>query len=406
MTAVAVQAGEGVKDGRTIWVWKGEDGEKKSVQLETPAHSVHCVRGGWPLIVVGANGGLVAVNSELEPKTLLKPKPKAARILAARVIDGLAPRAVLIDERGRAHIYSLEVNDSRADLVADGSVSSTPLLTADVGADGLLTAVDNANRVHSRTVKSIVEATPSTGSVHLAHPTTPAAIVSLPSSSRPLAALAVPHPSPSVALVVPSPELPAVLASTPISTAATNSITHLAVIARPSDDSVVVGTVLSHPGADGSGRSVIHVVDMALPVGGVGLALLVGSSERTASVFAKVGGASAPLPAADRMIESVCATLRSGTVDAVARAEKAFTSWVEDEDKSMQSIGRHATIPEPIARKAIDAVFSTALKDGKKTGPYAAKIIQTLVDRKAVADGMWLEGVLLGALVPAADWVS
>jgi hypothetical protein len=197
-----------------------------------------------------------------------------------------------------------------------------------------------------------------------------------------------------------------VLASTPISTAATNTITHLAVIARPADGSVVLGTVLAHPSADGSGRSVIHVADVSLPVGGVGLALLVGSAERTAAVFAKVGGAAAAQPAAERMTEAVSAALGSGAVDAVARAEKSFASWLEDEDKAMQSSGRRATIPEGVARKLVEAVFSAALQDGKRTGPYAGKVVQTLVDRKALNDAMYPGGVLLGALVPAADWVS
>lgn len=402
VTAVVVHTGEGVRDACSVWVWVGEEGEKKSISLEGGAHSVHCVRGGWPLVVVGVNGGLSAISPDLEVKVLLKAKTKAARVLSAGVIDrplGAEARAVIIDEKGRAHVYTLEIED-RAELVADGVLSSTPLLAADVGADGTLTAIDNSNRVHSRSVRSIVDGTPGQPGIPLAHPCTPAAIISLPSSSRTLAALAVPTPTPSVALVAPSHDLPAVLATTTISTASTTSITHLAVLARHSDSHVVLGSVLSHPGAEG-GRSAIHVSDVILPPGGVGLALLVGSAERTSSVF-KVGSTTTSQPSAEKMLESVTAALNSGSPESIQRAEKVFTSWMEDEDKAVQSSGRRAIVSEPITRRALDAVFSAA-KDNKG---FASKIVQALVDRKAVNDNMWPDGVILGALVPASDWVS
>lgn len=390
-----------VDNGRAVWVWSGEEGEKRSVSLETPAHSVHNVRGDWPLVVVGGDGSLSLLDSELKVTSLVQSR-KGARVHAAGVVD-VPLRVVVVDERGRAYVYTLDVTAPRAELLADAPLANTSVLAADVGSDGTLTAIDNANRVHTRTVKDIVDGTPTQPGLALAHPSTPAAIVSLPSSSRPLAALASPYPTPNVALVVPSHDLPAVLASTSVSSATDTKITHLAVLARPAPTHVILGTVLSHPGEEG-GRSVIHVADMILPAGGVGLALLVGSAARTAQVFKAAAGTTAQ-PTADKMLEAVSAALRTTSPDAVPRAEKAFASWLDDEDKRA-SPAKRAAISESVVRRVLDAVFGAALTGDKKTGPYAAKIVQTLVDRKAVADSMWEGGVVLGALVPCADWRS
>jgi hypothetical protein len=408
VTAVGVHAGEGVKDGRAVWVWRGDEGSRAPVSLPFPVHSVHAVRGGWPLLAVGTNGALAAISSSLQTTSLLQPRPKAVRVLAAGVVDAhaaLAPRAVIVDDRGRAYVYALEASSVNA--VAEGALAGPQLLAADVGPDGTISVIDATHRVHARTVASIVEsATSSTSAapagVLLTHAATPAAIISLPSASRPLAAIATAHPSPAVALALPSPDLPAVLASVPISTAASTAITHLSVLSRnEADNTLVLGTVLAHPdqAADGAGRSVIHLVDVALPAGGVGLSLLVGSAARTAAVF-KVGGA-VHQNAGDRMVEAVAAALRASDA---ARAEKAFATWLEGEDKA--AAGRQALIPESVGRKTLQAVFAAALTDGKKTGPYATKIVQTLVDRRAVTDSMWDGGVLLAGLVPAGDWVS
>lgn len=391
-----------VDSGRAVWVWSGDEGEKRSVALESPAHSVHSVRGGWPLLVVGADGGLTTLDAELNPTPLVRAAPKGARgVHAAGVVD-VPLRAVVVDERGHAYVYSLDTTARKAELLADGPLASAPVLAANVGSDGTLTAIDNANRVHTRTVKDILEAAPPHPGLQLAHPTTPASIVSLPSSSRPLAILSTSHPTPSIALIVPSHDLPAVLASTPVSTATGNKITHVAVIARPSPTHAVIGTVLASTGADESARAVIHVADVTLPAGGVGLALLVGSAARTADVF-KTAAVSAPAPSANKMVDAVAAALRSATTPDAA--EKVFGSWLDEEDK-LAAPAKRAVIPEGVVRRLLDIVFSAALTVDKKTGPYAAKIVHTLVDRRAVSDAMWEGGVVLGALVPCADWVS
>ncbi|KAL1413461.1 hypothetical protein Q8F55_001229 [Vanrija albida] len=420
VTAVGVHSGDGVRgEARALWVWCGDEGERKTVALETAVHSLHPTAGGWPLVAVGADGALALVSSDLTVSPLAR-KDKAARTLAAAVVGR---RVAVVDQRGRARVYTID--GDRAELALDVAlVPEHGLLAADINDDGVITAIDTLNRVHSRRVADLESARAGDG-VPLAHPSTPAVALSLPVLSatpgRALAAIAVPSPSPTVALVVPSPELPAVLASTAISTAAATGITHLAVLARPGPTHIVLGMVLAHPdaGSATAGRSVIHVSDIHLPPNGVGLSLLVGNAAKAGAVFSLPGASSLP-QLAEKMVDAVTAALGDADVE---RAEKAFAAWLEAEDKSH---GPKAKPTEAVVRRLITAVFSTALpkKDKadkeveavpaaaapkgklKAPGPYAGKIVSTLVDRRVVTDAMWPGGLILAGLVPAGDWRS
>lgn len=425
VTAVGVHSGDGVSgEGRGLWLWRGDEGERKVVSLSTAVHSLHPTNRGWPLLAVGVDGDLSLVSPELKVSSIATRKEaKASRTLAAAVVGR---RVAVIDQRGRARVYTLGEGD-RAELALDAGLTpdSVGLLAADVNDDGVITAIDTRNRVHSRRVADLDAAGAADG-VALAHPSTPAVALSLPqlaaTPSRSLAVVAVPSPSSSVALVAPSPELPAVLASTSVSTAANVGITHLAVLARPSATHIVLGAVLAHPdaGSKTAGRSVIHLSDIHLPPNGVGLSLLVGNAAKAASVF-NLPGSSSVSQTAEKMIGHVTAALAATDVE---RAEKAFATWIENEDKQH---GARSKPAEGVVRRLINAVFTAALpkKDKaekeketdaaaapaglkpklKAAGPYAGKIITALVDRRVVTDSMWPGGVILAGLVPAGDWV-
>lgn len=405
VTAVGIHSGEGVKgEGRGVWVWKGEEGEKRSIALEQPVQSLHALSGGWPLLAVGAAASLHLIQEDGSVQALQKPRGKA-RIIASGVEGN---RVVLIDEHGRVYAFSLDLGAGRAELSADVTLGREPLslLAASVGG-GVLTAIDSNNRVHVRKVSDLETGS---GSIPLAHPCTPAAIVSLGMAGRPLAALAVPHPSPSVALVSPLPDLPAVLATQAISSG-TTQITHLAVLAQ-APGTYTLGTVLAHPSADG-GRCVIHVLDVSVPEAGIGLSSLIGSADATAAVFAQ---RTAPHSAVDKMLDGLRTSLAANTPE---KAEKAFHYWLDEEDKKVPGHGkRHASVPETVVRKVVAVVFDAALgvkekgdkSDAGKTepkkarGPYAGRIVATLAERRLLSDDMYAGGLVLGALLPVGDW--
>lgn len=396
-TAVGIHSGEGVKgEGRGVWVWSGEEGEKRAIALEQPVQSLHALNGGWPLLAVGAAASLHLINEDGSVKVLQKPRGKA-RILAAGVEGN---RVVLADEHGRVYAFSLDHDGGRAELAADVTLGKEPLslLAASVGG-GVLTAIDSNNRVH---VRKITDLEAGGGSIPLAHPCTPAAIVSLGMAGRPIAALAVPHPFPSVALVSPLPDLPAALATQAISSG-TTQITHLAVLSQ-APGTYTLGTVLSHPGSDGSGRSVIHVLDVSVPESGIGLSSLIGSAEATAEVFSQ---RTQPHGAVDKMLEGLRTSLAANTPE---KAEKSFQYWLDEEDKKATAHAhgsgkRQATIPESVVRRVVSAVFDAALETkGKSKGPYAGRIISTLAERRLLSDDMYAGGLVLGALLPVGDW--
>lgn len=398
VTAVGIHSGEGVKgEGRGVWVWAGEEGEKRTIALEQPVQALHALNGGWPLLAVGAAASLHLISEDGSVQALQKPRGKA-RILASGV-EG--KRAVLVDEHGRVYAFALDAGAPRAELSADVTLGKEPLslLAASVGG-GVLTAIDGNNRVH---VRRVAELESGSGSIPLAHPCTPAAIVSLGMAGRPLAALAVPHPSPSVALTSPLPDLPAVLATQAISSG-TTQITHLAVLSH-SAGQYALGTVLSHPGSDGSGRSVIHVLDVSVPEGGIGLSSLIGSADATAAVFAQ---RSAPHGAVDKMLEGLRTSLAANTPE---KAEKGFQYWLDEEDKKAAAHAhgggkRQAVVPESVVRRVVTAVFDAALEAKGKTKPYAGRIVAALAERRLLADDMYAGGLVLGALVPVGDWRS
>lgn len=388
MTVAGVHSGEGVKgEGRALWVWRGDDGDKRSVQLESKVHSIHGQK--WPLLVVSADGGLSLLDDDLALHSLAKGMGKAGT-LAAGFSES---RATLVDERGRVFVYKVDTEARRADLSIEAALTKDHQLLAASVQDDIISAIDNVHRMHSRRVSDLE--TLSEG-VALSHPTTPAAVVSLPSKGRPLALLAVSYPQTGVALAVPSEDTPSVLANVPIGTSEGAQVTHLALISD--SPRLVLGAVLKQPGANG--RSAIYTADITVPQAGVGLSHLLGSAGQTSDVFTSADAPSVP-HAIEHMLENVDKALKVGDVD---RAERAFSSFLDDEDK--RTSGRRAVLTEPVVRRLLDIVFSHALQDGKKTGPYASKIVNTLVDRRAVHDNMYAGGIVVGALVPCTDWVS
>ncbi|BEI79966.1 hypothetical protein CcaverHIS002_0104950 [Cutaneotrichosporon cavernicola] len=352
VTAVGVTS---QKDGDAIWVWVGEE-DKRSVAAD--AIGIH--GNEWPLLVVGSTGALSLLDVELQLTSLKSAGSKDGKVLSSALVGS---RLVVVDDRGKAIVYALDVEAGSASLLSEAS-SASGYLAASAGE--IVTAIDSNNRLHARKLSEILESAEEAPGVALANPTTPPlGVLSLP-YERPLAALTTSHGGAGVTIVSASADLPAALATSHLSTGG-SQVTNLAVL---STSPLVLGAVQTHAGVNG--RSIIHTMDVALPPR-LGLAQLLGSASATADVFRLAPQASG---GADKLLDAVSTALKAG--DAV-RAESTFSTWLEDEEK--RAPGRRFVIPE----RAWRVVSSTwrQLHEGMREGGVAAALLA--VDRRAVS---------------------
>ncbi|GMK59580.1 hypothetical protein CspeluHIS016_0801860 [Cutaneotrichosporon spelunceum] len=361
VTAVGVTS---QKDGDEIWMWVGEE-DKRSIS----ANAVGVHGDAWPLVVVGSAGALSLLDAELQLTPLISTGSKAGKVLSSALVGS---RAVVVDDRGKTFVYTLDVEAGSASLLTEAS-SAGGYLAASAGE--IVTVIDSNHRLHARKLSDILESADEVPGTALANPTTPLGVLSLP-YDRPVAALTTSHGGAGVTVVSASADLPAALATSHLSTGG-SQVTNLAVL---STSPLVLGAVQTHAGSNG--RSIIHTMDVALPPR-LGLAQLLGSATATADVFRLGHQASG---GADKLLEAVASALKVGDA---ARAENTFASWLEDEEK--RAPGRRFVIPESVARRLVDLVLSNKA--------YAGKIVHTLIDRRQLHEGL-REGGVTAALLP------
>ncbi|ORY24961.1 hypothetical protein BCR39DRAFT_545369 [Naematelia encephala] len=423
VTLVGVYGGEDVGD--SVWVWEGEEAEKKAIQLDVQLHSLHYLdRPYHPVLAVTTKGQLIVLTSDLKPLVLpiLKTKKTEFQIITAAVLKSQtdALRIVTVDIRGNVRSTLLSIDDEGA-RVAPGNVGSIlpnnghgrQLVSADISPEGVISAIDLKRHLVSAHVDKLDQALATNAPV-LVHPSESYSLASLPSTTKPVVVFSSPHPEPSIVLAVPSPSLPAVLAVGPISSLAGTGgiISHISVLDASTPNQFVVGVVLTHHGATGdSGRSIIHTCELSLPANGVGLNSLLGTqfATKTYLSFGHHSGHRGSVSVSQKMRDLLAtATNAIGTERqaALSAAEQLWQDYLKQQDpKTSLSV---ETV-KAIAR----AVFSAALRteevegdgdnDTVPTGVYARSIVRNMLDRSLLKQDA-VESGLINALLALEDW--
>lgn len=209
-------------------------------------------------------------------------------------------------------------------------------------------------------------------------------------------------------LTIPSATIPALLNSVPISASSANAtITYLALLGQTAPNVYIIGCVLHHAGSDDGGRSVVYTLEVSVPEKGIGLNALLGTQARTAEylslVSASSGDRTARVKASDdgeKLVSGIEGLLAKG--DTTAATTRLYSHLSSHQPS------------EPIAKRLLQAIFTTALpglgregdSESKKRGPYSAKMIATLLEKRVIQDEMIAGGVVAAALLPLEDWVS
>lgn len=243
-------------------------------------------------------------------------------------------------------------------------------------------------------------------------------IRSLPSAGKPLALLTTSHPTPSILLTIPSASLPAVLSTSSISSLASSggSISHLAVLRSHNTSRITIAAVLTHPAVGTeSGRSVVYTCEISLPEKGIGMSSLLGVQQSTSTYLSQDSKHADTAGNVAKLLKDLSKAIKGATT--VGPAEKVWADWIAVEDTKKKS-GNGPILPESAVKQIVHLVFSSALTtkaasdeaggevETAITGVYARKIIQDLLSRRLVSDGMWTGGVVAGGLLPVKDWVS
>ncbi|KAK4686673.1 hypothetical protein P7C73_g3446, partial [Tremellales sp. Uapishka_1] len=439
-TIVGIQKGEGVKkaeEGKMLWVWKGEEGgEKEVISVQHPLHSIHHLAStAFPILLVGSDSRFALLDASLQSHPVEVPRAvssaKKASNLSAKIISSSAAtsKLVTIDSRGHVMVVKVDHGDEsslKAEKVNDGWISSDgkerDLVFADISEEGTISAIDTNSSLLCLPLKSLASSEPAP-TLSMSHPSSTPNLLSLPSTSKPLVLLPSSHPLPTLLLSVPLATLPAILASSPVSSfSSTGTITHLSTLAQPTSSTFIVGIVMSHKNPEGDGgRSVVYATEVSLPAQGVGLNMLLGTQEKTSIYLSsKQNGEVAPQypfgygESGDNIIEALQSGLKAGNVETT---EDAWLRWLHDEDakavKLASKKSAQANLPEVFVKKILDTVFFAALPGAsndddapsrKMTGIYAMRVVRSLMNRRIVSDSMWKGGVVAGGLLPCKDW--
>ncbi|WWD16075.1 hypothetical protein CI109_100500 [Kwoniella shandongensis] len=397
-----------VGSGKEVWVWRGEEGEKEVVSLSSPVHDIHHLTSS-PLPILAVSGSSKVQIHLLDPSFKSHPVSVPTSlglsdtVLVSRIVSSTEElcKLVLVDLVGKVVVLRVTYDDKRAERVSEGIIGEGKKLTfVDVSQDGVISALDGQSRLHCRDIREL-SSSATQSPIHLSHPPSTPALLSLPSAGKPLVLVPTPHPTPSLLLAIPLATLPTVLSSTSVSTfTASGSISHLSVLASRGGV-LTVGVVLSHKNSDGeSGRSVIYTCEVGLPEKGVGMSMLLGTQTKSKMYLAsesalgenKSGAKSAAEKAEDEIISTITTNLKRKDV---ASAERAWTEWS----------AKQPVFSEKFVPRIVETIFSAALNDeGKQVGSYAGGVIRDLVKTRVVSDGMWKSGVVIDGLLPCGDW--
>jgi hypothetical protein len=339
-----------------------------------------------------------------------------------------------LEENGAYHVVELNLagpkeisgNIVKSDtLLAEGQET---LVLGSISTEGYIVAVDNSQKLHSRSIKP----SPANDAVALLptalHPITAAPLV-LPSSGSPAVLLATSHPNPSIILATTTPSLTAVLSVTPIGTVVSPSasISSLSLLSHAPSGHFVVAATLTYTadeaaGTAGTGRSVVYTVEVNLPERGIGLNLLLGTQALTSTYFQTSSSAKASDQSTEELLQVIQQTLSASDGASAERAsevEKLYKAWFKDQEKRHNAINpkkrQSSAFPPETVKRLLKQIFDLALESStnaqgveskKPTGRYARGIVKDLITRKMVHDGMYEGGVITSALLPLADWVS
>lgn len=158
------------------------------------------------------------------------------------------------------------------------------------------------------------------------------------------------------------------------------------------------------------GRSVLYSCEITISQKGIGLNALLGSHARTEEYITLPTATSAVQSTGiDRQADGRTKCL-SEITSALRKSEtKAATSRLSD-----LLSGQDTVLPERFVTDLVNVVFKAALPgleqeaegESRKRGPYASKMITTLLQKGVINDEMLRGGVVANALLPLADWVN
>ena len=379
-------------------------------QLPCAAQALHLAQDiSSNLVVIVGNDGelsLLDQSSTIRPIALSSPKRALKNVRASRL---LSSTLVLVDTTGHVVKISLSLDDPEnptGRVLREGHLlegqRKLPVGATDIDDNGLITAV-----VGDELISYDIDNPPTPPTYpQLKHtPSTPL-VLSLPSlGGKPLAILSYDQPSPSLLLVTPSPLLPAVLLAHDLSPISHGGIVAaLSIISKPSANTFVIGVVIAHHTGN-EGRSVVHTCEVTIPLSGIGMSALLGSRQRSSEYIRfKDSGAAEALSKEDRLfLSQLSDALKQGD------EKEADRLWA----KRTGTMSTQA-VPEAFAKEVLQEVLRAALRttatsNGETaaiSSTYCRSIVEDLLSRKAVNDGMWEGGLVLAGLLPLDDWVS
>ncbi|GFZ45721.1 hypothetical protein JCM24511_03450 [Saitozyma sp. JCM 24511] len=441
------------KDLPAVWIWEGEEGaEKRVIKLDhsSPVHSLHHLSSpSFPILCVSSTSEVSLLDSSFAPHR--KADGDSTPLLATRVVDSSPESSLLVVVDARAQVVVQRIQHHgetvSAKEMSTGVLvslqSSRSLVAAEISETGIITAIDTLGLVISRDIKDL--RSPS-GRLprYLSTPPHPC-LLPLPSKGQPLVLLPSSAPA-AILLTTPSPEVASILSESPLSSLSpSGSISQLAILARPTPNSFIIGFVVLHSHSDGeSGRSIIYTCEVTVPAKGVGLNALLGTQARTAKYFSTARevepaklqrAAGAGAGASDREarceaivneIEAALSTSASpegseaNAHERASKAEAIWSEWIGTESEQWEGEGK-MPVPEASVRRLVNVIFSAALPSHAdegvsqsetttdapvvlRSGPYAAGIMRDLLARRALSDGLWNGGVVAAGLLPCCDW--
>ena len=364
--------------------------------------------------------------------------------------EGTVIKVVSVDKEGTARLIAIRNEDEDgfiAELQTSFSLSgekegAKEITSVDIGPDGSIIAISayqpgdrgatcssfiaSSGSVIARSLNDTLKSTQVWPRIPEASNRVP--LLSLPNPGLHVSLLPATHSSPTLLLGSMSPSLPAVLSTIDLSPPTTTkiSITELAILSRPSPSTFTVGAVLTYRG-DEDGRSVIHILEVGLPEKGVGMNNLIGTADLSRRYLMLLDSSSKKAAAGsdETVLRQIELALSAG--DSSTAGER-FSHWLTSMENRNESDPKTFRPDENLIQEVLRVVLSSALPrrhsedeamdDGQEQrappaseaqesrGPYANDIVKQLINKGWIKDTMWPGGVICGALLPLADWVS